>query len=463
MSRDRRRASLRSRRWEGGVPESHTPKDAGPAYSSLSGARRGLQRAGLFLALMVVPVFLGLLLGAGSQQDRGGVLFRVFEKWGVLAPAILGLPALVLLLAACAVRLLPGGREAAAAAPMLRRERSGGPRRVSVGAVAGIVTLLLFGAVTADQAYEGVRALSGSGLVLTVGEDTHVVRSEESAGRGNNTNYFLSTPYGEAIAEGDPSDGDRYGVYPVDATRAWRIGAYGWLMSLFVTALAAGMLGGAAVWARLQWRRFRARRTWRARQPRNGRALAVTYSTVAGLAACAAGGWVVAEEAAAGGTYATLVIPGAAEHELSEFWVRDSEAYPPYYLQDDPVPAPLRSRSVVENRDDDFGDLDVSARLYTYPSAADAEAALGLWAEEQEGRRMELADGSEGIWHEQFTEVATATTRGEVLVVVEVDEWFWDLEPDEVEAFLQQETPEIRDLVADHHRQLLDAEIPWWG
>ncbi|WP_104524512.1 hypothetical protein [Blastococcus atacamensis] len=169
-------------------------------HSGLARTRARLQRAAFLLVLLLFPAVLALLLAAGQNDPSDSVDVRIQEKWGPLIPIVLGLPAAVLFVAAWAVRFLPGGREAAETAPMLRRNRGGGPTPVSVAALAVLATLAVFTPGMGADAYQGVRALSGDGLVLTVGEDTHVTRTEESSGRGGGTNYYLDTPYGEAIA-----------------------------------------------------------------------------------------------------------------------------------------------------------------------------------------------------------------------------------------------------------------------
>ncbi|WP_157944032.1 hypothetical protein [Blastococcus atacamensis] len=133
------------------------------------------------------------------------------------------------------------------------------------------------------------------------------------------------------------------------------------------------------------------------------------------------------DEATAAGTRATLTIAGAEEYELSSFWIRDGEGRHPYYYADDPaVAAPLESRRLNENRDFDLGLLDVWATVTRYPSAADAERAARLWLDEQQGEPLQLADGTEGRWDADSTGAAAATTRGGVLVTVDIDDWSWE-------------------------------------
>ncbi|NEK87309.1 hypothetical protein GCU60_16320 [Blastococcus saxobsidens] len=467
----------RSKKWRRRGPRA-APVDvvapSAPAASGLARARSGLQRAALFLILILFPLILGLAFATGRNAGSDDVANRIAEKWGLLLPVILGIPAVVLLLAAWALRFLPGGREAAETAPLFRWNRGGGPKPVSVAAVVGIVALLLVGVGVAVQSYQGLRALSGAGLVLTVGEDTYVTRSEESSGRGGGLNYFLDTPAGEAIAEGDPADGDRYGVYPPDANRAWKISTGGWFIWLLTGLLSLGALVGAVFLIRAQAKRAAARRRWRRSRPRRTSALAVVWTTVAAVLATTAGAWVVADEATAGGTRTTLTIPGAAKYGLSPFWVRDGGTEHPYFASpDDGVAQPLRSRIANENRDYDLGLLDVFADVTVYPTAADAERAATLWLAEEadvvrdlyegEGGELVLADGSSAVWNEKLTQITAATTRGEVLVTVEIDDWSYEETPEEVVARLQREAPEIRDLVADHSEEILDAELPWWG
>jgi hypothetical protein len=432
--------------------------------SPLASVRSGLQRAAALVALLVVPATLARLVSYGRNDGSDTVAFRLGEKWGPLLPLIFGIPAAVLLVAAWAVRFLPGGKAAAEAAPMFRRARTGGPRSVSVLALAGMLVLLTFAPTMAAESYHGVRALSGSGLVLTVGEDTYVTRTEESAGRRRGLNYYLDTPYGEAIAEGRPSDGDRFGVYPADDERAWNISAWGWLASVFVALLTMAIIVGIVALGRSQLRRFVARRRWRGQRPRRVGVLAAAYGTTAALLAAGSSAWVVVDEASAGGTRITMAIPGADEYDLSSFWVRDGEAeHPFYWAEDGSVAAPVQSRRLNENRDDDLRLLDVWATVTVYPTARDAEKAAGLWLDEQQGEPVTLVDGTAGRWDADGTEITTATVRGRVLVTVDIDDWSWEESAEEVAARLRKDASEIRDLVADHRQQILDAELPWWG
>ena len=434
------------------------------AGSPLAGVRSGLQRAAAFVALLVVPATLALLLSYGRNDGTDTVAYRLGEKWGPLLPLIFGIPAAVLLVAAWAVRFLPGGKAAAEAAPMFRRARTGGPRPVSVLALAGLLLLLVFAPGTGVEAYHGARALSGSGLVLTVGEDTYVTRTEESTGRRRGLNYYLDTPYGEAIAEGRPSDGDRFGVYPADDERAWKISLWGWVATVFVALLTIAMVVGVVALGRSQLRRSVARRRWRGQRPRRVGVLAAAYGTTAALLAAGSSAWVVVDEASAGGTRITMPIPGADEYDLSRFWVRDGEAeHPFYWAEADSVAEPVESRSLNENRDDALGRLDVWADITVYPSSSDAEKAAELWLDEQQGERVTLDDGSAGRWDADGTEIKTATVRGQVLVTVDIDDWSWEQSPEQVAARLFADAPEIRDLLAAHRQQILDAELPWWG
>ncbi|MCA0144323.1 hypothetical protein [Blastococcus sp. LR1] len=464
------------KKWQRRSPRAHrpalpsvpTPSSSGPAR-----ARAGLQRAALLLVLLIFPAVLAMLLAAGSNAPSDSVGFRIQEKWGPLLPVVLGVPAAILFVAAWAVRFLPGGAEAAATAPLFRPSRGGGPKRISVAAVAGLVTLLVFTPGMAVEAYKGVRALSGGGLVLTVGEDTYVTREEESSGRGGGTNYYLDTPYGEAIAEGDPSDGDRYGVYPASAHRAWKMSATGWLLSAVTWLLVLAAAAGTFFLARSQLRRHHERRRRFGPGRRPAGALVVAYTSVAALLAVSSAVWVVVDEANAGGTRAPLALPGAEEFELSSFWVSDGEGRDPFFSYDDDVAAPLQSRRLNENRDDDLGQLDIWATVTRYPTAEDAEAAARLWLEEEattvrtlyegNGGVLALDDGTSAVWNEALTQMLSASNRGGVLVTVEVDDHGWEDEPDEVEARLQRDAPRIRDLLADHSEAILDVEMPWWG
>ncbi|RBY94443.1 hypothetical protein DQ244_03775 [Blastococcus sp. TBT05-19] len=466
-----RRRSPRAERLPGAPStREHRPDER---HSGLARARSGLQRAALLLVLLVFPAVLAMILAAGANAPSASVGVRLQEKWGPLIPVVLGVPAALLLVAAWAVRFLPGGAEAAAIAPMFRPSRGGGPKRVSVAAVAGLVTLLVFTPGMAVEAYQGVRALSGGGLVLTVGEDTYVTRTAESSGRGGGTNYYLDTPSGEAIAEGDPSDGDRYGVYPPSAHRAWKMSATGWLSSAVTWVLVLGVAAGTFFLARSQLRRHldRRRRFGPGRRPAG--ALAVAYTSVAALLAVGSAGWVVVDEVSAGGTRAPLDIPGAEEFDLSSFWVSDGEGRDPFFSYHDDVAAPLQSRRLNENHDDDLGQLDIWATVTRYPTAEDAEEAARLWLAEEaaavrglyeaKGGELALGDGTSAVWNEELTQMLTATNRGSVLVTVEVDDHGWEDGPDEVEARLQRDAPRIRDLLVDSSDRILDVELPWWG
>lgn len=174
----------------------------------------------------------------------------------------------MLLLAASMTRFLPHGREAAAISPLWgrQRRRPGEPRRTSVFAVLIAIILLGFGGFAAVDAYHGTRALRRDGAVLTIGRDTHVTHRERSS-RGIRIT-FINSPGGETVTEGGAGhDGDRYGVFPRDANRAWYLGPTGWAHDVLAWALAllAAAAAGFLLWLQVGVAGDRAR--WVARLP----------------------------------------------------------------------------------------------------------------------------------------------------------------------------------------------------
>lgn len=123
-------------------------------------------------------------------------------------------------------------------------------RRKSVVGFGTIALLCAAGAMlyfTSASVVPAFRASQGDGgTAVIIGEDVTISRAEE--GRWGTT-YFLSTAYGEAIAEGEPERGERWIVLRDDGLgneRAYRVGgfAYLWVGGLALLSL---LVAGAVV------------------------------------------------------------------------------------------------------------------------------------------------------------------------------------------------------------------------
>lgn len=82
------------------------------------------------------------------------------------------------------------------------------------------------------------------GTEVVIGEDVHITRTEE--GRYSPT-YFLSSPYGEVVAENDPEPGEHFIVTSDDGLgngRAYQVGGFAFLQ-IGALALAGLILAGA--------------------------------------------------------------------------------------------------------------------------------------------------------------------------------------------------------------------------
>ena len=202
------------------------------------------------------------------EGDSRGLLWDLADVWAGRLALLLGLAALALGLVAFAVRLLPGGPEAAAREPMLvsRRGRDR-PARVSLIALLFAIALLVLAGYAGTEATRGTLALTGAGTSFTIGEDARVV--ERHRDWRNRLSVYAQTDAGRVALEGGTgADGERYVAYPGDAARAWRVSASGWLLLAFVAVVALATLAGAPAIAVGQWRSVRAAR----RGDRAGRA-----------------------------------------------------------------------------------------------------------------------------------------------------------------------------------------------
>jgi len=128
-----------------------------------------------------------------------------------------------------------------------RRRRLRHPDRTRGGSIVIVLTLLGFIAIAAYTAAEvrpTYRASHGQGgPVVTLGEDSHIARRVANGNdTGSRYDYYITSPRGVAIVEGDgtPRDGTRFVVTELNGSlRAVHLGGHSWVTDLVVAILAS--------------------------------------------------------------------------------------------------------------------------------------------------------------------------------------------------------------------------------
>jgi hypothetical protein len=253
-----------------------------------------LARAVSRLALAALPIWLAVLVIALASTDEDGTTWNWFNDHGnrgfVIVLAVLAADLILWFVLRLAT---PAGRAAARFVPLLRRvpeplalrssppvargagarrratqearlldlgsrrRRAPHPDRTRAGSVMLVLTLLGFVAIavyTAAEVRPTYRASHGrGGPVVTLGKDSRIVRREVDTGQDGPTtyNYYISSPRGVALVEGDgkPRDGTRLAVVRLNGRlRAVHVGGHSWVTDLVLAILSSVSAALMLVW-----------------------------------------------------------------------------------------------------------------------------------------------------------------------------------------------------------------------
>jgi len=257
---------------------------------------RGVSRLAV---VALIGWFFVLGIGQGSTHE-GTATYQWFDDHGNRGFAVILVVLGVDLVLWVASRLFRTGRAAARFVPLIRRvpeavevdARAGSTKRVPIAAAKGrrlielgnrrvrippadrsrtatvVIVGLLLGSVwlaayTGTEVGPKYRASHGhNGPVVTIGKDSHISRRvTNSSDDGPQYDYYITSPIGEALAEGDgkPQDGTRFSVTRLNGSlRAVHVGGHSWVTDLvlaIVGALGAALTLGSLVYRIATWKR----------------------------------------------------------------------------------------------------------------------------------------------------------------------------------------------------------------
>jgi hypothetical protein len=289
---------------------------------------------------------------------------------------------------------------------------------------------------------------------------------------------FIDSPSGEIITEGGGArDGDRYGLFPLDANRAWYLGFSGWALDLFAWALGLACAGGAGLLVRRHVRQARLRRQWLAslqHPPANGRAtVAVAYSAIVAVLVVTGAAFALHGQVTSGHRSTTLPVPALARHGLTtrvQLLTGGQVGYGPM----DATPEPEHQVSISEEYlAKPEPDLTLDAYVTRYATDSQAQAAEQEYLSDAAriGTRQQAADGTQvivthGLNKRDVSWVSASAVRGRLLVTLSVrnnhQQPATAAEVLRAKPRMVTQAPMIRDVLAANASRIDQASFPWW-